>query len=588
MPLGAVNAYPRGMPAWCPRPACLLLAVALSLVGVARAGPEDKPSADARVNKSFNDLYPIAFRVQVNEAIGRGSAWLLRNQGSDGSWRGFAHSQTYPMGCTALAVLTLLKCGTPADHPAIEKAFAYLKPLPLRTVYSVSVLLMALDARYAPARDPFAVEQVDRYGNRNSKDPCANQISPQDKAWMERGVAFLLEHQKADGYWRYPSGGFDTSNTQFALLGLHAATRCGVKVAQRVWLDALRHMLGFQEQVGEPVMYKANEVRGKYRFEWMERAIARGFKYDKRSSVPTSSMTTAGLTCLVICQSRLWRARGFNGAMRTDTRRGIRDAMAWLQTNFAVDHNVGGGQHWTFYNLYGLERAGVLGRFRFLGQHDWYKEGATFLLGRQDPQGHWRIRQRWEGSCFALLFLKRATSRMNAPVITPSGSKEGELAAQETPTHLVPDEDLDPKTATERAIAVARAIRRLEDRDPDVVFQAALRLGTLAHRRAVKPLARVLKLHKDNDARVAAANALGSLRAADALPALIGALTDHDPLVQYAAESALRATTGHKPQTLLRETTSRNARIRLQREWRSWWSENEDSTRKRLKQPKEE
>ena len=58
---------------------------------------------------------------------------------------------------------------------------------------------------------------------------------------------------------------------------------------------------------GEPVLYKANEVRGRYRFEWTERALARGFRYTDQGEgppgmqrplgmqQPTGSMTTAGL-----------------------------------------------------------------------------------------------------------------------------------------------------------------------------------------------------------------------------------------------------------------------------------------------------
>jgi len=566
----------------------VLLIALLALPATAAAGPEEKPAAGGKVadvHRTFNDLYPVAFRVKVNDAIQRGSDWLVRSQRGDGSWSFFSHHGGYPMGCTALAVLTLLKCGVPKEHPAVVKAFAYLRPLPMRSVYSVSVLLMALDARYAPARDPFAVDHVDRYGNRHSKDPCANAITPENKAWMEKGVAFLLETQKADGYWRYPSGGYDTSNTQFALLGLHAATRCGLKVKQHVWLDALRFMLDFQEKEGEAVMYKANEVRGKYRFEWIERAIARGFKYTSRSSVPSASMTSAGLTCLVICQNRLWRARAFTGQLRADTRRGVRDAMAWLQTHFAVDHNPGGHHHWTFYNLYGLERAGVLGRFRFLGQHDWYKAGAEFLFTKQDPKGYWHTGHHWEGSCFALLFLKRATSRMDAPVLTPSGSKEGEMPEGAHPAHETAAAR-EPRTPTELAVAVARAIRDLDDRDPDVVFLAAMRLGELGHRRAVKPLLRVLKLHADDDARVAATSALGALKAADAVPTLIGTLNDRDPLVRYAAERALRSITRNRPKSSLRQTASRNDRIRLQKTWTAWWRENETPVRLRLKQPK--
>ena len=552
----------------------------------AHAAPEEKAPGPPGVEKTFNDLYPVAFRQRVNHAIDRGRDWLLKSQRADGSWSFFSHHRHYPMGCTALALLTLLKCGLPPDHPAIEKGFAFLKLLELRSTYSVSVLLMALDARYAPARDPFAIEDVDRYGKRTRKDPCANQIRPEDKAWMEQGVAFLLSHQQAEGIWRYPSGGYDTSNTQFALLGLHAATRCGVQVRNQVWVDALRYLLDFQQKEGEPVLYEANEVRGRYRFEWTERAIARGFKYSMRETVPSASMTNAGLTALVICQSRLWRSRAFTGALRAETRRAVRDAMAWLQANFAVDHNPGGSATWTFYNLYGVERAGVLGRFRFLGTHDWYFQGATFLLEWQRGDGSFNGRNRGEDSCFALLFLKRATSRMDAPVITPSGSKEGEMPPSRGSRRKQPAAPTGPDSPTALALAVARAIRRLDDPDPDVVFLAARRLGQLGHRRAVVPLLRIVKLHDDDDARVASVHALGVLRAADAVPVLIGTLDDPDPLVRHAAERALRSITLRTPTTLLRQTASRNDRIRLQRDWRAWWKDNEDAVRVRLKQPR--
>jgi hypothetical protein len=565
----------------------LLVVAALLAAGgrppCAHGAPEEK--SGAKVHKSFNDLYPIEFRVRVNASIERGVRWLLSAQRGDGSWNFMTHHRHYPMGSSALAVLTLLKCGTPPDHPAVVKAFDYLRPLPLRATYSVAVLLMALDARYAPARDPFEVERVDRYGNRGGKDPCAGKISPEDLAWMERATKWMLEQQKADGYWRYPSGGFDTSNTQFALLGLHAATRCGVKISNRVWLDALRYMLDFQDKTGTPVVYKANEVRGKYRFEWTERANARGFGYVHGGGA-TGSMTAAGLTCLVVCQNRLWRSRGFDGTLRADTRRAVRDAMAWLQTHYAVDHNPHGHRDWTFYYLYGLERAGVLGRYRFLGLHDWYKTGAEFLFTKQDKAGWWHTGKHWEGSCFALLFLKRATSRMNAPVITPSGSKDGEMPAS-TKEGRAPDADTrpEPKTRTERAVMVARAIRDLEDRDPDVVFLAAIRLGHLGHLRAVAPLVRALKLHADDDVRVGAANALSRLKACDAFPALIDALTDKDQLVRYAAELALQAIGGARLKTPLSKAESHNDRVRLQKAWRAWWAENEAAVRGRLKQP---
>jgi hypothetical protein len=564
----------------------LLLCLAPLALGVrhVKAGPEGTQRAN--VHKAFNDLYPVAFRVRVNAALDKGKDWLLKSQRPDGSWSFFTHHRAFPMGSTGLAVLTLLKCGVPRTHPSVVKACAYLRTLPLRRVYSVSVLLMALDAKYAPARDPFAVEDFDRYGQRRRKDPCSKEITPADLAWMKEGVDYLLEHQQAGGYWRYPSGGFDLSNTQFALLGLHAASRCGVKVSQHVWLDALRFCLGHQDKTGEPVMYKANEVRGRYRFEWTERAIARGFKYHFDSPQASASMTTAGLTCLVVCQSRLWRVRAFTGQLRADTRRGVRDGMAWLQQHFRVDANTGGQGRWLYYYLYGLERAGVLGRYRFLGLHDWYKAGAEFLLPRQEPQGYWTTNVHWEGTCFALLFLKRATSRMDAPVLTPSGAQDGAMPEESAPKPKSAAARTRPATPTALAVAVARAIRKLEDRDPDVVFEAANTLGWLGHLRAAAPLVRVMKLHSDADARTAAARALGRIAAAAAVPALIDALDDADPLARHAAEAALLHITRHKPAVRLGSATGRNDRLRLQKVWREHWAAHEDAIRARLKQPK--
>ena len=54
---------------------------------------------------------------------------------------------------------------------------------------------MALDAKYDPAPDPFAAEEVDRYGQRVVAEPCADLISKEDLAWMKQGVDFLVKHQ---------------------------------------------------------------------------------------------------------------------------------------------------------------------------------------------------------------------------------------------------------------------------------------------------------------------------------------------------------------------------------------------------------
>jgi hypothetical protein len=198
-----------------------------------------------------------------------------------------------------------------------------------------------------------------------------------------------------------------------------------------VWTQALDALLEKQEEAGPDVDVRANEVKGDYRIEWTEKAKARGFRYVDAGPAPpgmpagmrgmpcTGSMTTAGVAGLLICQSQLWKSRRFGGETRAKTRTAIRDGLAWMQKNFAVEHNPGmpGAHH--FYYLYGLERMGILAHTRFVGKTDWYLEGAEYLLYAQSGDGSWE-----EGdlvdTCFALLFLKRSSFRSVAPAITQS------------------------------------------------------------------------------------------------------------------------------------------------------------------------
>lgn len=414
---------------------CLLPALLLLVLAV--PGWAKEPDEEIEFQKHLDETYEAEFKERVNAAIKRGVAHLLARQRKDGAWDS-VHNKGYPMGPSALAVLTLHKSGFERDHPRMKQAWAYIYKQALTKTYSVAVLMMALDAKYAPARDPFEVVDTDRYGFTKSKkggDPCALTISKQDKALMRAGVKFLIKNQQADGSWRYPSGGTDLSNTQYALLGLHAANRCGIKVPHSVWLAALRFLHERQEKQGKVVELRGNEIRGRYRLTWTEGAMARGFRYVAKAKHVTGSMTTAGLAGLVICQNALWKSRKFDGKLRAKTRRGIRDALAWMQENYDVttnptsadDEDKQAKRAWFrphvhhYYYLYGLERAGVLTRTRFFDENDWYEDGAEFLLHEQLEDGGWPADpMRHKHTCFAILFLKRATSRMRAPAITPS------------------------------------------------------------------------------------------------------------------------------------------------------------------------
>jgi hypothetical protein len=343
------------------------------------------------VQESFDEAdYPYAFRKRVNEAIDAAARHLLAMQGDDGAWRG-----QHPLGTTALMTLACLKAGIPRDHPAMRRAFEHMAGQPLDHTYSVSILLMALEARWFP-------------GGASPKE-ALEAISEADRAWIRRCAEWLVEQQGDDAVpvWRYPRGVYDLSNTQYALFGLSAANRCGVATG-RVWLPALKFLLEAQESGADaPQVDVSYYVRdGRYLRRVHERARPRGFGYVLQQPA-TGSMTTAGICSLVLCQQALERNAAFRRGYSRRTRDAIRDGLAWLEEYYEIEENPFRARAWWTYYLFNLERTGVLLDLRYIGVRDWYEEGAERLMAEQDRSG--RIGENTLDTAFALLFLKRAT-----------------------------------------------------------------------------------------------------------------------------------------------------------------------------------
>ena len=143
-------------------------------------------------------------------------------------------------------------------------------------------------------------------------------------------------------------------------------------------------------------------------------------------------MTCAGLSSLII--SGLKRYQGqeslVGGAIQNCGKGGMNPRILrgadWLAAHFKVHENIGKGQQWKFYYLYGLERAGRLTGQRFFGDKDWYREGAEHLV-RTQQVGAWRGTDPPENdsvlaTSFALLFLAKG----RAPVMINKLRHDGE------------------------------------------------------------------------------------------------------------------------------------------------------------------
>jgi hypothetical protein len=359
-------------------------------------------TSDATIGRSWQRSNPLAIGVvvalaliggrpasaevtadQVKQAISRGVDYLKRQQSENGSWSSSRTSGNgQETGLTSLVTLALLTAGEPVDSPAMAKALAHLQGARADDVartYSVALQTMALAAA----------------GRERDLDQIA-----ENAAWLVR--AQVRKDAKAGswaGSWGYGLGSRrgDNSNSQYALLGLNAASEAGVRIPPQTWAWARWYWDQCQSRDGG----------------WTYIAEASG------RSTPT--MTGAGVSSLAITGVRqsesVERLQGGHAVDcgKVDVNPGLQRGLAWLGSHFSVRRAI----HWKYYYLYGLERAGRLTGQRDLGGHDWYREGAEELVRLRDPLlGCWKGSGTAESdpliaTSFAVLFLAKG----RAPVL---------------------------------------------------------------------------------------------------------------------------------------------------------------------------
>jgi hypothetical protein len=300
---------------------------------------------------------------QVNEAIRLGVEWIEAQQERGGRFRS-GYEPDFSGGPTALAVYALAKSGVAPDHPAINEALGSLRANPPERVYSVAALVLALDALGS-----------------NEHDARIRDLA----RWLMR------QKSRTEPLWNYGpdtkgENPVDISNTQLAVLGLWAAERHGYRAPGDLWRDLARRVPALQGSEG-------------------------AFVY-RTGFWACGGTTTAGMTVLEVALRgipKAERSRGWAENAEEALQRGWR----FLDENFTVSGNprAGKDQAWDpafhhYYYLYGLERVATLGQRERIGGRDWYREGARFLVARQESDGSWGS---LENTCFALLFLRRAT-----------------------------------------------------------------------------------------------------------------------------------------------------------------------------------
>jgi hypothetical protein len=290
--------------------------------------------------------------AQVLQAIDHGIAYLKREQSPRGHWGEMAG---YTGGVTALVTLSLLNAGVPADDPAIVKALEYLRAIKPERTYVVALQTMVFAAA-EPRKDMLLIDRNVR--------------------WLESKQVTEADRK---GAWSYPGPGGDNSNSQFAVLALYDAQSVGAKVKRQTWQLAADYWRSTQNDDGS----------------W-------GYVPGDAGS---GSMTCAGIGALATSTAALESGDAQVNGNRViccqphEPDRALDRAVDWVAQHFSVRNNprpAGSGQACLYYYLYGLERAGRLSARRFIGDHDWYREGAEFLVKDQDQLSHY-----WAGSWHA-------------------------------------------------------------------------------------------------------------------------------------------------------------------------------------------
>ncbi|MGA2616269.1 MAG: DUF4159 domain-containing protein [Thermoguttaceae bacterium] len=312
---------------------------------------------------------------EVRTAIDRGVSYLKQNQSPDGTWSEYPGQ---PGGVTALCTLALLNAGVDPQDEHVQLALADLRRRRPQQTYVAALITMVL-CRAEPEKDQVLIGH--------------------HVEWLQKNQ---IPDGKRKGAWSYPFGSGDNSNSQFALLALYEADRLAesgriqVRVERDTWELARHYWISCQNRDGSWGYYTPLPGSG--------------------------SMTCAGISSLVIASDVVHRADAQVLGDRIDccTRSVVEESekveagIEWLRQNFSVELNPGGRVGlWHLYYLYALERVGRLTNRRFIGNHDWYREGVAQLLRQQDNlSGYWKSSTHAEenpdiATSLALLFMAK-------------------------------------------------------------------------------------------------------------------------------------------------------------------------------------
>ena len=186
-----------------------------------------------------------ALAVKVKEAQDKAIAYLKSQQKEKrkdiSNWENDTLTVLQTGGSSALAVLALLESGLKPDDPAVASGLKYLRTLPPRHTYVVSL-------------------QTQAFCKANQKED-ADRIKENVK-WLEESA--IWNKGQLVG-WTYTGGSgsrSDNSNTRYAVSALYAAQSVGFKVQKAKFWEAVRDYYVQNQVAGGSWTYQNQGNRG--------------------------------------------------------------------------------------------------------------------------------------------------------------------------------------------------------------------------------------------------------------------------------------------------------------------------------------
>ncbi|NLX57951.1 MAG: DUF4159 domain-containing protein [Phycisphaerae bacterium] len=341
---------------------------------------------------------------QIDEAIRKGCQYIVGMQKPDGSW---------PIG----------KLGREANANNVMcmLALAYAEYPPSSDVMKKGIKAM-LD-------EDLTKSDSQSYLTAFRMQACAKLLKIVDREARElvldclkKDADALIKGQTTDGGWGYRLVGgpkfADFSNVQICMLGLGEAVNAGLELPKEPFLKA--QQLYIDQQMKDGGWHYGRQVNN-------------AWPWTTDQAMPTyGSMTAAGVASLFITRDYLYPGLGCpcrggrSNYKENKVDKAIDRALAWLGERFTPDENPK-ANNWPDYWLYSCERVGLASGIKYFGKYNWYAEGASRFLARQDANGAWGhvIRDgNWNtpaSQAWAMLFLIKG----RAPVLMNKVQFEG-------------------------------------------------------------------------------------------------------------------------------------------------------------------